>query len=68
MCAVVVLIYRRPFENHFEIADIVTMDSSDDDARADVFCDSISPRLAWSDRAHQGAKQRCIDVVDVIIV
>ena len=50
MNAVVVPIYR-PFEefdfgaanNRFEVADIVTMDSSDDDARADVLCDSICP-------------------------
>jgi hypothetical protein len=54
MNAIVVPIYR-PFEafdfgatNYvFEVdecADVVTMDSSDDEMRADVFCDSVSPR------------------------
>lgn len=53
MNAIVVPIYR-PFEafdfgatNYvFEVdecADVVTMDSSDDETRADVFCDSVSP-------------------------
>ena len=50
MNAIVVPIYH-PLEefdfgasnNLFEVADIVTMESSDDEARADVFCDSVCP-------------------------
>ena len=50
MNAIVVPIYR-PFEefdfgatnNVFEVADVVTMDSSDDEPRADMFCDSVCP-------------------------
>jgi hypothetical protein len=51
MNAVDVPIYR-PFEEfdfgtatnkHFEIADIVTMDSGDDEGRTDVFSDSVCP-------------------------
>jgi Plavaka transposase len=52
MNAVAVPIHR-PFEefdfgttatnNHFEIADIVTMDSGDDEGRTDVFSDSVCP-------------------------
>jgi hypothetical protein len=29
--------------NPFEVADIVIKDSSDDEKRADVFCDSVCP-------------------------
>ena len=76
MNAIVVPIYR-PFEafdlgatNYVsegdECAGVVTMDSSDDEMRADMLFDSVSPPwFAWSDGAHQGAKQRCINDVAV---